>query len=157
MTSTSETLVHGERNYRLALILGALTAIGPLAIDMYLPSLPTIAREFRTTAAAVQASLAAYYIGIAIGQALYGPLSDRVGRRPPVATGLFISGLSSVLVPSTPPPKSSSKGCLTAASGASWNRLARPKRPRRASGASRRPSATCTRAGRSLCLPEEFP
>ncbi|HKE85570.1 MAG TPA: Bcr/CflA family multidrug efflux MFS transporter [Vicinamibacterales bacterium] len=86
----------GRDYYRLALILGALTAIGPLAIDMYLPSLPTIAREFGTTAAAVQASLAAYYIGIAIGQALYGPLSDRVGRKPALYLGLGVFLLSSI-------------------------------------------------------------
>ena len=65
--------------YRLALILGALTAIGPLAIDMYLPALPTIAREFGAAASVVQASLAAYFIGIAIGQAFYGPLSRSAG------------------------------------------------------------------------------
>jgi MFS transporter, DHA1 family, multidrug resistance protein len=86
----------GAGYYRLALILGALTAIGPLAIDMYLPALPTIARGFGATAAAVQASLAAYYIGIAIGQAFYGPLSDRVGRKPALYLGLGVFLLSSV-------------------------------------------------------------
>lgn len=86
----------GRDYYRLALILGALTAIGPLAIDMYLPSLPTIAREFASSAAAVQASLAAYYIGIAIGQAFYGPLSDRVGRKPALYLGLGVFFLSSI-------------------------------------------------------------
>ena len=65
--------------YRLALILGALTAIGPLAIDMYLPALPTIAREFGAAASVVQSSLAAYFIGIAIGQAFYGPLLGSAG------------------------------------------------------------------------------
>lgn len=96
MTSTSAAPLQGERYYRLALILGALTAIGPLAIDMYLPALPTIAREFATSAASVQASLAAYYIGIAIGQAFYGPLSDRVGRKPALYLGLGIFLLSSI-------------------------------------------------------------
>jgi len=67
-----------------------------LAIDMYLPSLPTIAREFGASAAAVQASLAAYYIGIAIGQAFYGPLSDRVGRKPALYLGLAVFFLSSI-------------------------------------------------------------
>ena len=60
---------------RLALILGALTAMGPLAIDMYLPALPTIAREFGADAAAVQVSLAVYFAGMAVGQAFYGPCS----------------------------------------------------------------------------------
>jgi MFS transporter, DHA1 family, multidrug resistance protein len=82
--------------YRLALILGALTAIGPLAIDMYLPALPTIAREFRVDASVVQSSLAAYFIGIAIGQAFYGPLSDRLGRKPILYLGLALVMISSI-------------------------------------------------------------
>jgi MFS transporter, DHA1 family, multidrug resistance protein len=82
--------------YRLALILGALTAIGPLAIDMYLPALPTIAREFRVDASVVQSSLAAYFIGIAIGQAFYGPLSDRLGRKPILYLGLALFMISSI-------------------------------------------------------------
>jgi DHA1 family bicyclomycin/chloramphenicol resistance-like MFS transporter len=86
----------GSAYRRLALILGALTAIGPLAIDMYLPSLPTIAREFAASAGAVQASLAAYYIGIAIGQALYGPMSDRMGRKPALLFGLGVFLISSI-------------------------------------------------------------
>ena len=49
---------------RIAVILGALTAMGPLAIDMYLPALPTIAREFGVAASVVQSSLAAYFVGI---------------------------------------------------------------------------------------------
>ena len=53
--------------------------MGPLAIDMYLPALPTIARDCRRSPVLVQVSLAAYFIGIAIGQALYGPFSDRCG------------------------------------------------------------------------------
>jgi DHA1 family bicyclomycin/chloramphenicol resistance-like MFS transporter len=88
--------LHSQSYYRLALILGALTAVGPLAIDMYLPSLPTIAREFGVSAGAVQASLAAYYIGIAIGQAFYGPLSDRVGRKPALYLGLGVFFVSSI-------------------------------------------------------------
>jgi MFS transporter, DHA1 family, multidrug resistance protein len=82
--------------YRLALILGALTAVGPLAIDMYLPALPTIAREFGTAVSVVQSSLAAYFIGIAIGQAFYGPLSDRLGRKPVLYLGLALFMISSI-------------------------------------------------------------
>jgi DHA1 family bicyclomycin/chloramphenicol resistance-like MFS transporter len=81
---------------RLALILGALTAMGPLAIDMYLPALPTIGREFGADAAAVQVSLAAYFAGMAIGQAFYGPLSDAVGRKPALLFGLAVFILSSM-------------------------------------------------------------
>jgi DHA1 family bicyclomycin/chloramphenicol resistance-like MFS transporter len=76
--------------HRLAVILGALTAIGPLAIDMYLPALPEIARELGVPIGAVQASLASYFIGISLGQALYGPLSDRLGRKPALYVGLAI-------------------------------------------------------------------
>ena len=82
--------------YRLALILGALTAMGPLAIDMYLPALPTIAREFRTDSGMVQASLAVYFIGIALGQAFYGPISDRVGRKRVLYFGLVVFIVSSI-------------------------------------------------------------
>ncbi len=88
--------MHGHRAgyYRLALILGAQTAMGPLAIDTYLPTLPTITREFSTSAAVVQLSLSVYFIGMALGQAVYGPLSDRHGRRPPLFVGiaLFVIG-----------------------------------------------------------------
>jgi DHA1 family bicyclomycin/chloramphenicol resistance-like MFS transporter len=79
-----------EGHYALAVILGALTAMGPLAIDMYLPALPSIARDLQTTAAAVQVSLAVYFAGIAIGQAFYGPMSDRVGRKPALYLGLTV-------------------------------------------------------------------
>ena len=75
---------------RLALILGALTAMGPLAIDMYLPALPTIARDLGTDAAAVQVSLAMYFVGIACGQVFYGPLSDRFGRKRALYLGLLV-------------------------------------------------------------------
>jgi MFS transporter, DHA1 family, multidrug resistance protein len=82
--------------YRIAVILGALTAMGPLAIDMYLPALPTIARELGASAAAVQVSLAMYFIGIALGQAFYGPLSDRLGRKRALGLGLAVFVVSSI-------------------------------------------------------------
>jgi DHA1 family bicyclomycin/chloramphenicol resistance-like MFS transporter len=82
--------------YRLALLLGALTAIGPLAIDTYLPALPTIARELRTTSALVQVSLSVYFIGIALGQLVYGPLSDRLGRKPALYIGLALFVIASI-------------------------------------------------------------
>ena len=86
----------GEAYYRLAVILGALTAMGPLAIDMYLPALPTIAREMATSTASVQVSLAVYFIGIACGQAFYGPISDRWGRKRALYFGLTLFSVSSV-------------------------------------------------------------
>jgi MFS transporter, DHA1 family, multidrug resistance protein len=81
---------------RLAVVLGALTAVGPLAIDMYLPGLPTIGREFGVDAAATQASVASYFAGVAVGQAFYGPLSDAVGRKPALYFGLLVFILSSI-------------------------------------------------------------
>lgn len=72
---------------RLALILGTLAAFGPLSIDMYLPALPTIAGEFGATTAAIQQTLSAFFIGLALGQLFYGPISDRVGRRAPLLFG----------------------------------------------------------------------
>jgi DHA1 family bicyclomycin/chloramphenicol resistance-like MFS transporter len=73
-----------------------LTAVGPLAIDMYLPGLPTIGREFGVDAAATQVSVASYFAGVAVGQAFYGPLSDAVGRKPALYFGLVVFILSSL-------------------------------------------------------------
>jgi DHA1 family bicyclomycin/chloramphenicol resistance-like MFS transporter len=82
--------------YQLAVTLGALTAIGPLAIDMYLPALPTIARELGASASAVQVSVVVYFIGMAAGQAVYGPVSDRIGRKPALCFGLGLFLVSSI-------------------------------------------------------------
>jgi DHA1 family bicyclomycin/chloramphenicol resistance-like MFS transporter len=70
--------------------------MGPLAIDMYLPALPTISRDLATSPASVQVSLAVYFIGIAFGQAFYGPLSDRFGRKPALYLGLIAFALASI-------------------------------------------------------------
>jgi DHA1 family bicyclomycin/chloramphenicol resistance-like MFS transporter len=77
-------------------VLGALTAFGPLSIDMYLPALPTIQRELATSAAATQRTLSAYFIGLALAQLAYGPLSDRFGRRKPLFFGLSLYAASSI-------------------------------------------------------------
>jgi len=82
--------------YRLGILLGALTAMGPLAIDMYLPSFPTIAEELGTTTAAVQLTAAAYFFGLAFGQAFYGSISDRIGRKIPLYAGLILFILASI-------------------------------------------------------------
>ncbi len=73
---------------RLALILGALAAIGPFSIDMYLPALPALGASLGASPGAVQGTLAIYFLGLAVGQVLYGPLSDRLGRRRPLFVGL---------------------------------------------------------------------
>jgi DHA1 family bicyclomycin/chloramphenicol resistance-like MFS transporter len=74
------------------LLLGALTAIGPLSIDMYLPSFPSLEKELGT---GVQLSLASFFIGMAMGQVLYGSFSDRFGRKPPLLIGLSLFVLAS--------------------------------------------------------------
>ncbi|MFO7635550.1 MAG: Bcr/CflA family multidrug efflux MFS transporter [Caldilinea sp.] len=81
---------------KLALILGTLAAFGPLSIDMYLPALPTIAAEFGTTTAAVQQTLSAFFIGLALGQLFYGPISDRMGRRTPLLFGCAMYTIVSI-------------------------------------------------------------
>jgi DHA1 family bicyclomycin/chloramphenicol resistance-like MFS transporter len=68
--------------FALTALLAALTAIGPLSTDMYLPSLPAIAHAFDASVAGAQLTISSYLVGFAIGQLVYGPLSDRYGRKP---------------------------------------------------------------------------
>src|SRR5215207_5187231 len=82
---------------RLALMLGAFVALGPLTIDMYLPALPTIREELGTTSATVQLTLTGTLIGLALGQLVIGPLSDSVGRRLPLLVGAVLHVVASVL------------------------------------------------------------
>lgn len=81
---------------RLLLLLGALTALGPLAIDLYLPSFSRLAEVFITDPAEIQLSLAAYFVGLALGQLCYGPLLDRYGRRLPTLAGLVLFTVASL-------------------------------------------------------------
>ena len=83
---------------RLALLLGAFVAIGPLTIDMYLPALPTIRQELGTTASQVQLTLTGTLVGLALGQLLIGPLSDSLGRRRPLLAGTALHVVASLLV-----------------------------------------------------------
>lgn len=83
-------------NLRTLLILGALCAFGPLAIDFYLPSFPTLAQQFATDVEHIQLSLAAYFVGIAIGQLFHGPLADRFGRRVPLLVGVALFAVGSL-------------------------------------------------------------
>jgi DHA1 family bicyclomycin/chloramphenicol resistance-like MFS transporter len=87
------------------LLLGAVTALPALSIDAYLPALPTLARDLGTTPAAAQLTLTAVLLGIALGQLLGGPLSDRLGRRLPLLAGIVtfvVAALLCAVAPSLP-------------------------------------------------------
>lgn len=79
------------------ILLGALTAVGSLSVDMYLPSFPAIVAELHTDAGAVQRTLAMFFIGLGLGQLVYGPLSDRFGRRPPLLAGMALYTVASLI------------------------------------------------------------
>src|SRR5690606_28429741 len=86
----------GRRRVELVVILGALTAFAPLSIDMYLPAFPTLARVFATDAATVQLTLASFFLAFGGGQVLFGPISDRYGRRAPLFVSLTLFVAASV-------------------------------------------------------------
>lgn len=84
-------------NMRLIVILlGVLTAIGPLTIDTYLPAFTAIAADLHTDVATVSLSMSSYFIGIAVGQLIYGPLLDVFGRKGPLVYGLLLYILASL-------------------------------------------------------------
>jgi MFS transporter, DHA1 family, multidrug resistance protein len=87
----------------MACVLGTLAAFGPLSIDMYLPALPNLAKDFQTNPSLVQLSLTFFLLGLAFGQLVAGPISDVVGRRKPLLIGLityFVVSLLCVFSPS---------------------------------------------------------
>ena len=79
-----KTLILKADSYRtfLLVFLGLLTAFGPFVTDMYLPALPSMVEGFGTTTSLVQLSLTSCMVGLAVGQLLFGPMSDRYGRKP---------------------------------------------------------------------------
>lgn len=82
---------------RMILVLGALIALGPLTIDMYLPALPRIADELSVSSSVAQLTLTGTLAGLALGQLIVGPLSDSLGRRRPLVAGIVLHMLASVL------------------------------------------------------------
>ncbi|PHQ68145.1 MAG: Bcr/CflA family drug resistance efflux transporter [Paracoccus sp.] len=76
--------------FRMALILGLLAAVGPFAVDMYLPALPQVARELNTTETGAALTLTAYFVTFGIAQMIYGPMADAVGRKRPLVIGVVI-------------------------------------------------------------------
>ena len=80
----------------LALLLGLITAVGPFAIDIYLPALPTLGASLHASPAAVQMSLTVFFMIIGVCQLFYGPISDVFGRKPPIYAGMVIFAIGSV-------------------------------------------------------------
>ena len=83
---------------RTALTLGAFVALGPLTVDMYLPALPAVADDLRTSSATVQLTLTGTLVGLALGQLVLGPLSDALGRKRPLLAGTALHVVASLLV-----------------------------------------------------------
>lgn len=79
-----------------AIVLGLLSAIGPFAIDMYLPALPAIATDLQASTAATQMTLMAFFVAFGVCQIAYGPVSDMVGRKPPLYFGIVLFALGSI-------------------------------------------------------------
>jgi len=108
VTTTTAALRRAERDARLevaaapsrrrvVLVLGALIALGPATIDMYLPALPTLGNDLSATPAQVQLTLTGTLVGLGLGQLVLGPVSDAVGRRLPVLVGTAVHVLASLL------------------------------------------------------------
>lgn len=91
-----------NKRFKLALLLGSLAAFGPLTIDMYLPSFPTITADFKTNASLIQFSLTACLLGLGLGQLIIGPMSDVRGRRKPLLLFLALYFVASLVTAFSP-------------------------------------------------------
>jgi MFS transporter, DHA1 family, multidrug resistance protein len=87
--------------FALTLLLSLLTALGPLSMDMYLPSLPDIGRLLHASTAQVQLTISTYLFGFAAGQIVYGPISDRFGRKPIILAALALYGAATIVCATT--------------------------------------------------------
>ena len=95
---TAETAaVAAPSQLRVIVVLGAMVALGPLTIDMYLPALPRIASELGVSSSVAQLTLTGTLAGLALGQLIVGPLSDSLGRRRPLMAGIVLHMLASML------------------------------------------------------------
>ncbi|GAA1659213.1 multidrug effflux MFS transporter [Fodinicola feengrottensis] len=101
-TSQPTVTATGRPRVGLVLLLGAITILGPLSIDLYLPAFPTIQHELGASEASVQLTLTGFLVGLALGQPISGPLSDAIGRRRPMLIGLTIYLAMSVLLAVSP-------------------------------------------------------
>lgn len=88
--------------FALTALLALLTALGPMSVDLYLPSLPEIERALHAPAAQVQLTISVYLVGFAVGQILYGPLSDHYGRKPVLLAALAIFGVATLICAAAP-------------------------------------------------------
>lgn len=88
--SEAKPVIERKQKKTILLVLGFLSAIGPLSVDMYLPGFPAIAADLKTDISHVALSLTSFFIGIAIGQIAYGPVMDRYGRKKPLIFGLLV-------------------------------------------------------------------
>src|SRR3954469_14388788 len=105
------------RRFELIALFGLLTVFTPIAVDLYMPAFPAMAREFGTPISAVEHSLASYFLGIAIGQAIIGPLSDRFGRRMPLLLGMGLYAIGAAICALAPGPVSLDAARLVQALG----------------------------------------
>ncbi|MFE0475653.1 multidrug effflux MFS transporter [Streptomyces sp. NPDC058947] len=96
-TEPPDLASHRRTGLLVTFLLGSLTAVPPLAMDMYLPSLPEVTRSLHAPAATVQLTLTACLAGMALGQLVVGPMSDRWGRRRPLLAGLALFVVATVL------------------------------------------------------------
>lgn len=94
---TSNQIVQQPYATSWIILLATLSALGPLSIDMYLSALPAMAADFGVSTQMVSNSLPAYFFGLAVGQLIYGPISDRIGRKPPLYFGLCLYIVASLL------------------------------------------------------------
>lgn len=92
-----ELTMKRRQKYWLIGLLGTLSAFGPLSMDMYLPALPKLQQDLHTTTSLTQLSITTCLIGLAVGQLLIGPISDRIGRKKPTLIGLIIFTIASLL------------------------------------------------------------
>src|SRR5580765_7231084 len=92
--SPSHSLTRWHR-LELLVLLGLLQALAPVSIDLYLPAMPEMERVFHVDAAAIQVTMVTFLAGFALGQLLYGPLTDRFGRKPPLYFCLTLFAVSS--------------------------------------------------------------
>ena len=99
MNNKTQLETHSQSHYPFhwILLLALLTSLGPLSIDMYLPALPEMAQDFGVSTQVVANSLPAYFLGLAVGQLIYGPVSDRLGRKIPLYFGMSLYVLASLL------------------------------------------------------------